>query len=152
MKRFHVNVSVADLSKSVRFYETLFGEAPTVTKPDYAKWMLVDPRINFSIIESTQSHGINHVGIQVDSKDELAEIQGRLDAAEEKTFSQPETQCCYATSSKTWARDPDDVKWETFVTHGQITHYGGRSPAMPDDDNSQETLPQGVTPDVRCCA
>ncbi len=152
MKRFHVNVRVADLSKSVRFYETLFGEAPTVTKPDYAKWMLDDPRINFSIIESTQSHGINHVGIQVDSKDELAEIQGRLDAAEEKTFSQPETQCCYATSSKTWARDPDDVKWETFVTHGQITHYGDRSPAMTVDDNSQETLPQGVTADVRCCA
>ncbi len=152
MKRFHINVRVTDLKRSIRFYEILFGETPTVTKPDYAKWMLDDPRINFSIIESTQSHGINHVGIQVDSKDELAEIQGRLDGAEEKTFSQPETQCCYATSSKTWARDPDDVAWETFVTHGQITHYGDRSPAMPDDDNSQETLPQGVTSDVRCCA
>jgi len=152
MKRFHVNVRVADLNKSIRFYETLFGEAPTVTKPDYAKWMLEDPRINFAISESTQLRGINHVGLQVDSKDELAEIQGRLDAAEEKTFRQPETQCCYATSSKTWARDPDDVAWETFVTHGQITQYGDRSPAMPVDDNSQETLPQGAASDVRCCA
>jgi catechol 2,3-dioxygenase-like lactoylglutathione lyase family enzyme len=152
MKRFHVNVRVADLNKSIRFYETLFGEAPTVTKPDYAKWMLEDPRINFAISESTQLRGINHVGLQVDSKDELAEIQDRLDAAEEKTFRQPETQCCYATSSKTWTRDPDDVAWETFVTHGQITHYGDHSPAMPVDDNSQETLPQGVTADVRCCA
>ena len=89
---------------------------------------------------------------QVVTEDELAEIQGRLDAAEEKTFRQPGTQCCYATSSKTWARDPDDVAWETFVTHGQITHYGDHSPAMPVDDNSQETLPQGVTADVRCCA
>ena len=152
MKRFHVNVSVADLNKSIRFYATLFGVAPTVTKRDYAKWMLEDPRINFAISESTQLRGINHVGLQVDSKDELAEIQGRLDAAEEKTFRQPETQCCYATSSKTWARDPDDVAWETFLTHGQITNYGDRSPAMPVDDNSQETRAQGVTAAERCCA
>ena len=152
MKRFHVNVRVADLNKSIRFYETLFGEAPTVTKPDYAKWMLEDPRINFAISESTNLSGINHVGLQVDSKNELAEIQDRLDAAKEKTIRQPETQCCYATSSKTWARDPDDVAWETFVTHGQITHYGDHSPAMPIDDNSQETPPQGGTADVRCCA
>ncbi len=152
MKRFHVNVRVADLNKSIRFYETLFGKAPTVTKPDYAKWMLEDPRINFAISESTQLRGINHIGLQVDSQDELAEVQGRLDAAEEKTFRQPETECCYATSSKTWARDPDDVSWEMFVTHGQITHYGDGSLAMSARDDSREKLPESVMSEVRCCA
>jgi catechol 2,3-dioxygenase-like lactoylglutathione lyase family enzyme len=49
MKRFHVHLSVDDLSKNIRFYSALFGTAPTVEKTDYAKWMLDDPHINFAI-------------------------------------------------------------------------------------------------------
>ena len=130
MKRFHVNVSVADLMRSTEFYNTLFGVEPTVLKDDYAKWMLEDPRINFSITESTKGSGVNHIGLQADTMDELEAIQSRLRDAEENTFDQPEARCCYARSSKSWVRDPDDVAWETFVTHGQITHYGtDRAPA-----------------------
>ena len=130
MKRFHVNVSVADLSASTKFYNTLFGAEPTFLKDDYAKWMLEDPRINFSICESTESRGVNHIGLQADTMEELEAIQSRLRDAEENTFDQPEAQCCYARSSKSWVRDPDNVAWETFVTHGQITHYGtDRAPA-----------------------
>ena len=124
MKRFHVNVSVADLGKSIEFYKTLFGEDPVIVKDDYAKWMLDDPRINFAINESTLARGVNHVGLQVDSAEELGEIQARLRAAQEKTFDQENAQCCYARSTKTWVRDPDSVSWETFVTHGQTTQYG----------------------------
>lgn len=124
MKRFHVNVSVAELSASIKFYNTLFGVEPTVLKEDYAKWMLEDPRINFSITESTKSRGVNHIGLQADTMEELEAIQSRLHDAEESTFDQPDAECCYAKSSKTWVHDPDDVAWETFVTHGQITYYG----------------------------
>ena len=124
MKRFHVNVAVADMEKSTQFYSTLFGTAPAVEKSDYAKWMLEDPRINFSINLSGRNSGINHIGLQADSTDELAEIQARLAAAGENTFDQPDAECCYAKSTKTWVRDPDDVAWETFVTFGEITHYG----------------------------
>ncbi len=130
MKRFHVNVSVADLMRSTEFYNTLFGVEPTVLKDDYAKWMLEDPRINFSITESTKASGVNHIGLQADTMDELEAIQSRLRDAEENTFDQPKVRCCYARSSKSWVRDPDDVAWETFVTHGRITHYGtDRAPA-----------------------
>ena len=149
MKRFHVNVSVADLGQSIQFYETLFGEPATVTKDDYAKWMLEDPRVNFSITESVRSSGVNHVGLQVESQTELDEIQARLDLAEETTFRQPEAECCYAKSSKTWVRDPDDVAWETFVTHGQITHYGNDK--APDVDVSADVAATG-TAESRCCA
>lgn len=124
MKRFHVNLTVADLGRSTEFYSTLFGEEPTVLKDDYAKWMLDDPRVNFSISTGGRQHGINHVGLQLDSLDELAHIQARLRDAEESTVDQDDAQCCYAHSSKTWVRDPDNVAWETFVTHGEITHYG----------------------------
>ena len=124
MKRFHVNLTVSDLDQSIEFYNTLFATEPTVLKDDYAKWMLEDPRINFAISKSSKSSGVNHIGLQADTVDELKEIQDRLVEAEQKTFDQPEAQCCYARSTKTWVRDPDDVAWETFVTHGQITHYG----------------------------
>ena len=124
MKRFHVNVAVADLDKSVRFYQTLFGIEPSVHKADYAKWMLEDPRINFSISTNERNRGINHLGLQTDSVAELGEIQARLDAAGTETLDQSAARCCYAESTKTWTRDPDDVAWETFHTFGEITEYG----------------------------
>ncbi len=143
MKRFHVSVTVADLGRSVEFYKTLFGEDPSVIKDDYAKWMLDDPRINFSISQSARSHGVSHVGLQADTMSELEEIQERLRTAGAQTIEQPDAQCCYARSSKTWVRDPDSVAWETFVTHNDITHYG--------DDRVPE---QGTEKhkNARCCA
>ncbi len=123
MKRIHISVGVADIERSVEFYRTLFGTEPTVRKDDYAKWFLEDPRVNFSINQS-QSRGVDHVGVQADTDDELSEIQARLAAAEATTFEQPTAECCYARSSKTWVRDPDDVTWETFVTYSQIDGYG----------------------------
>jgi len=130
MKRFHVNVAVADLPSSVNFYRTLFGVNPTVEKPDYAKWLLDDPRLNFSISTSQHSRGVNHVGLQAESQEELDQIRDRLDAAGSRTLDQDDAECCYARSTKTWVRDPDDVAWETFVTHEDIAYFGNdRAPA-----------------------
>ena len=143
MKRFHVNVSVADLSQSIEFYTTLFGQEPSVAKTDYAKWMLDDPRVNFAISESNRSRGVNHVGLQADTVDELGEIQQRLHLAGEQTFDQPDAECCYARSTKTWVRDPDAVAWETFVTHNEITHFG--QDLGPDEAKES-------TAGSRCCA
>lgn len=131
MKRFHVSVAVADLDKSTKFYSTLFGSKPTVLENDYAKWMLDDPRINFAISTSAVNRGVNHIGLQADTMEELASIRARLRNAEQLTFDQSDAHCCYANSSKTWVRDPDDVAWETFVTHGEITNYG--DDRVPDD-------------------
>lgn len=139
MKRFHVNVSVTDLASSVDFYETLFGQPPTVQKDDYAKWMLDDPRVNFSLNLSARSSGIDHVGLQADTVSELDEIRERLAKAGAQTIEQPEAECCYARSTKTWVRDPDAVAWEAFVTHDGITHYGN------------DTAP-GEKQGTRCCA
>ena len=86
MKRFHVNVSVADIGRSTNFYNTLFGVEPTILKDDYAKWMIEDPRINFSISTGKNSKGVNHVGLQADTMEELGLIQSRLRDAETKTF------------------------------------------------------------------
>jgi predicted enzyme related to lactoylglutathione lyase len=124
MKRMHLHVSVDDLGHSIRFYEALFGAAPTVIQADYAKWMLDDPRVNFAISARGRAAGVDHVGIQVESQAELAELSGRLKTAGSETVDREATTCCYAKSDKTWVRDPSGVRWETFFTFGEATTYG----------------------------
>jgi hypothetical protein len=124
MKRMHLHVNVPDLAQSILFYETLFGAAPTVVKDDYAKWMLEDPRVNFAISQRSQTPGVDHIGIQVESPAELSELSGRLKAAGSETFDQEAATCCYAKSDKSWVSDPAGVRWETFYTFGEAVTYG----------------------------
>lgn len=124
MKRFHVHVHVDDLERSIRFYSALFGAEPAVTKPDYAKWMLDDPRLNFAVSTGTSTKGIGHLGLQVDGPDELAEIAARGQAAELGGVAERNARCCYANSDKHWFTDPQGVVWETFESYGTIGTYG----------------------------
>jgi catechol 2,3-dioxygenase-like lactoylglutathione lyase family enzyme len=124
MKRLHVNLAVKDLEQSDRFYSTLFAAEPEVLKPDYAKWMLDDPRVNFSISTRGEDRGLDHLGIQVDSREELGEIAGRLESAGRGMYDKGEAHCCYAHSHKAWVRDPEGLAWETFFTFGADTVYG----------------------------
>ena len=124
MKRFHVHVSVEDLQPSIRFYSSMFGTEPSVKKDDYAKWMLEDPRLNFAI--STRGHrpGVNHLGFQVDSDGELAQLRQQVAAAEIPALDQAGAACCYAKSDKYWVQDPQGIAWETFHTLGGIPVFG----------------------------
>ena len=124
MKRFHAHVRVDDLESSVRFYSTLFGTEPAVRKPDYAKWMLEDPRVNVSIAEKPGAYGIEHLGIQAESPAELEELRSRIARAGGFVRNEGETTCCYAKSDKTWTVDPQGVVWETFRTLEHAPVYG----------------------------
>jgi catechol 2,3-dioxygenase-like lactoylglutathione lyase family enzyme len=124
MKRLHVHVAVDDLQKSIGFYSTLFAAAPAVVKPDYAKWMLEDPRVNFAISARGHKPGLDHLGIQVENEDELAEVYDRLTRAEGPMLEEGATTCCYAQSEKSWIVDPQGLAWETFHTTGESTVYG----------------------------
>jgi predicted enzyme related to lactoylglutathione lyase len=124
MKRMHVHVGVEDLPNAIEFYSALFATEPSVVKPDYAKWMLDDPRVNFAISTRGKQPGLDHLGIQVESQDELQEVYARLRKAGGSIIEQGETSCCYAKSEKSWIDDPAGISWETFFTTGQNTHYG----------------------------
>ena len=125
MKRFHVHVAVNDLAQSTRFYSALFGADPTVVKPDYAKWMLDDPRINFAISQRDARRGINHLGFQVDSPDELEALQQQHQAADLAVFAEGNTRCCYAESRKHWVTDPQGVAWEMYHSMAQVETWNG---------------------------
>ena len=128
MKRLHVNLSVGDLAQSVDFYTALFDAEPSVRKPDYAKWMLDDPRVNFAITSRGGHRGLNHLGIQAESEAELAQVLDNLRAADGPRRDDGHVTCCYARSEKSWIRDPQGVAWEAFRTTGASDAFGdGRS-------------------------
>jgi lactoylglutathione lyase len=124
MKRLHVHVSVTDLPASIRFYRTLFGADPAVTQTDYAKWMLDDPRVNCAISVNRQPFGVNHLGFQVDTDEELRGMRAQLAAADTRMVGESEQACCYTKSDKYWVTEPTGIAWETFHTLGRIPVYG----------------------------
>ena len=130
MKRLHVHLSVDDLPRSIAFYSELFAAAPSVKHPDYAKWELDDPRVNFAISARGAPKGVNHLGIQVEDETGLAEVSARLARAGGPVVEEGATTCCYAQSEKSWIEDPAGVSWEVFLTHGTSAVYGKGGPVM----------------------
>jgi hypothetical protein len=127
MKRLHIHMAVEDLPRSIGFYSALFAAEPAVVKPDYAKWMLEDPRVNFAISTRGGQPGLDHLGIQVENSGELQEVYARLHKAGGDVIEQVATACCYAKSEKSWIDDPAGIAWETFLTTGESTDYGDGS-------------------------
>ena len=153
-KRFHVHVSVADLAVNIRYYSALFGTAPTVVKPEYAKWMLDDPRLNFAISVRGAEPGLDHLGLQVTSPEELAAQRQRLRGAELALEVEGETTCCYARSDKHWSTDPQGIAWETFQTLGEAPTFNGgagepaASACCPAPSETLVALPGGSKPKI----
>lgn len=125
MKRFHVHVAVRDISRSIVFYNKLFGQLPSMERQDYAKWMLEDPRLNFAISSRGHAAGVNHLGFQADSTEELKSLKVLAEAASAgQVLDQGETACCYAKSEKHWTVDPQGLAWEHFHTMSEAKEFG----------------------------
>jgi catechol 2,3-dioxygenase-like lactoylglutathione lyase family enzyme len=120
MKRFHVHAHVENLPASIAFYSKMFGAEPSRVESDYAKWMLEDPRLNFAISTRGSKLGVDHLGFQTDTEDELADLKARAQAADLTLEDEGETTCCYARSEKHWVTDPQGIAWEHFHTLNNI--------------------------------
>lgn len=125
MKRMHIHLGVKNIDESVKFYNALFGTEPAKLKPDYAKWMLEDPRINFAISTRAGKVGVDHMGLQVDDVSELNVLREQMSAANISTHSDGETTCCYAKSEKSWVEDPNGVAWEAYHTMEDAQIFSG---------------------------
>ena len=146
MKRFHVHLGVPDLAASIRFYSDLFGMPPSVAKPDYAKWMLDDPRVNFAISQRGARAGLNHLGLQADSAEELADLRTHFAAADgASVHDENDVNCCYARSNKHWVRDPQGIAWEAFHSLGTVPLFG-------DDAGDAQSAPHSSSAAGACCA
>ena len=132
MKRFHVHANVEDLPASVAFYSKMFAAEPTRLEADYAKWMLEDPRINFAISTRGGKPGVDHLGFQTDTDDELAELKARAEAADMTLLDEGATSCCYARSDKHWVTDPQGIAWEHFHTLSNIPVFSEKAQSAED--------------------
>ena len=159
MKRFHIHAHVQDLQASIAFYSKLFAAEPTRREPDYAKWMLEDPRINFAISTRGDELGVDHLGLQTDSAEELVELKQRAAAADLTLLDEGQTTCCYARSDKHWLTDPQGIAWEHFHTLDNIPVFSETKPAAASDASAccASTAPRGkpvgiaVKPAASCC-
>ena len=115
MKRLHVHITVAELERSVDYYRKLFGTEPDKLEADYARWRLDDPAVNFAISLEDHAPGVSHLGMDLDHRPDLDELDGRLGGTQR---SETDVSCCYARSDKRWVADPDGVSWELFHSHG----------------------------------
>lgn len=148
MKRFHVHAHVDDLTASIAFYSRMFGAEPTRVESDYAKWMLDDPRINFAISTRGSTPGIDHLGIQTDTAEELAELRQRAEAADLALHDVGQTTCCYARSDKHWLTDPQGIAWEHYQTLDSIPVFSEKPAATTPAATTAAT----VSGDAACCA
>ncbi|NNC95310.1 MAG: glyoxalase/bleomycin resistance/dioxygenase family protein [Chitinophagales bacterium] len=122
MKKMHVSLFVSSLSKSLEFYNSLFGTNPSKVKNEYAKYELEDPGLIISFIEKPGviQNQFGHLGFRVNTQDEL---MIRLLEAKQSGLSIKEeigTSCCYAKQDKFWVSDPDGYQWEVYYFHEDV--------------------------------
>jgi catechol 2,3-dioxygenase-like lactoylglutathione lyase family enzyme len=145
----HIHVGVNSIDESVRFYSALFGTEPAKLKPDYAKWMLEDPRINFAISTRTKETGLDHLGLQVDDAGELTTLREQMSAANISTHSDGETTCCYARSEKSWVEDPNGIPWEAYHSMEDVQIFSADD-AVEEDNACCAPKPE-LAADAPCC-
>jgi catechol 2,3-dioxygenase-like lactoylglutathione lyase family enzyme len=123
--RPHISLDVRDVSKSVAFYEKVFGVAPQKQVADYAKFDLKTPALNFSLVSSTEAvSSVDHLGIEVETVEEIADWKARLQHENILEKVEDNIACCFARQDKLWFTDPDGNAWEIFTVHEQLETTG----------------------------
>lgn len=150
MKRMHIHVGVDNISESVKFYSALFGAEPAKQMPDYAKWMLDEPQVNFAISTRSGNKGVDHLGIQVDNEAELGEMRQRIGQADIDVIDEGETVCCYAESDKSWVQDPAGITWEAYQTMGDAQLFSKTESKAESACCSPVSIPV-VADNTACC-
>ena len=123
-KRVHICLVVKDVDANVAFYTSLFGEPPTILKPDYAKWQLEDPKLNFSVDAHGDKPGLDHLGIELESAERVTTALENYRQSGIDVFGETQIVCGYHRTDKGWVTDPQAVLWETFFSPEVTPHYG----------------------------
>ena len=118
MSRLQLAINVTDLDKAVEFYSRLFDTAPAKVKPGYANFAIADPPLKLVLFEGPEGATLNHLGVEVETADEVISAERRLTSAGLGTTGVDETVCCFAEKAETWVVDPDGARWEWYVKSG----------------------------------
>jgi hypothetical protein len=105
----------------------MFGIEPTILESDYAKWRLESPSVNFAISNKGRENGLNHLGLELDSDEELSKVHKRIEENNIESLEEKGAHCCYSESDKYWVLDPQGIPWENFHSLREIPIYGNDS-------------------------
>jgi catechol 2,3-dioxygenase-like lactoylglutathione lyase family enzyme len=126
MSRVQLALNVADLDDAIAFYTKLFGTAPAKVRPGYANFAVAEPPLKLVLIAGHGDGGtLNHLGVEVESTDEVAATQRRLTGEGLPTATEDEVSCCYAVQDKVWVDAPDGEPWEIYTVLADVEMPGG---------------------------
>lgn len=113
----HLSINVGNVAQSIDFYKKMFGVEPVKVRADYAKFDIANPPLNFTMNQRDFEQGgsLSHLGLQVESTEEVLSIGKRWVENGLTTLDEMKTDCCYALQDKTWVQDPDGNRWEVFT-------------------------------------
>jgi catechol 2,3-dioxygenase-like lactoylglutathione lyase family enzyme len=143
---FHLSLDVPDLDRAVAFYEELFGQEPAKRKPGYAKFELANPPVALALQQAGRP-ALSHLGIRVDSTEEVEGASQRLKQSGLVTLDERDTSCCYARQDKVWVADPAGHRWEVYTLLEDVDE---------DDEHSHSTAAACCTQvageEAACCS
>ena len=124
MSRVQLAINVESLEEAIDFYSRLFDTVPAKVQPGYANFAIVDPPLKLVLFENQGKGGsINHLGVEVQTTEEVLTTEDRLSRADMVTTGIDETQCCYAEKTEVWVDGPDGVRWEWYVKHADSDQF-----------------------------
>jgi catechol 2,3-dioxygenase-like lactoylglutathione lyase family enzyme len=152
--RPHLSLTVADVERSIPFYEALLGTEPEKRRAGYAKFSVAEPALNFTLTQGKRSElgAFNHAGIQVQTTEDVIAAKERLISAGLAAFDEMDTTCCYARQDKIWVRDPDGTPWEVFATHEDTEEHGVGGLAVAEAADEGQACGCGEGSVTECCS
>jgi catechol 2,3-dioxygenase-like lactoylglutathione lyase family enzyme len=117
MSRIQLALNVDDLETATAFYSKLLGVAPAKSRPGYANFAVANPPLKLVLLENPGKGGtLNHLGVEVETVDEVEAEQDRLAAAGLASTAERESTCCYAKQDKFWVEGtPSGERWEIYT-------------------------------------
>ncbi len=160
MSRVQLALNVSDINESVEFYSKLFGIEPTKREPGYANFAISNPPLKLVLMEVHGHRGegvtgaLNHLGVEVESSDEVVRTTEKLTGAGLETEAQVGTTCCFAVQDKVWVNDPDGASWEVYTVLSDAPSgsgiVGDGTCCVPDSADSV-SVALGDTSTTACC-
>jgi catechol 2,3-dioxygenase-like lactoylglutathione lyase family enzyme len=115
MSRVQLALNVTDLDAAVDFYSKLFDVSPAKREPGYANFAVAEPPLKLVLFEGADGGTLNHLGVEVESTDEVVATDTRLRDDGLDTATEDQVSCCYAVQDKTWVEGPDGERWEVYT-------------------------------------
>ena len=116
MSRVQLALNVSDLNQAIDFYSKLFSTTPAKVRDGYANFAITEPPLKLVLIESQDNGGtLNHLGVEVESTDQVSAAINRLQNEGMATEIEEQTTCCYAVQDKVWVHGPDQEPWEVYT-------------------------------------